>query len=89
MSRMVKCIKLGQTLEGLSRPPYPGDLGERIFEQVSKQAWNMWLQHQTMIINEYRMDMADPKAREMLAKEMEQFFFGEGSEKPAGFVAPE
>ena len=85
MTRMVKCVLLGKELEGLERPPYPGDLGKRIYEQVSKQAWQQWLQHQTMLINEYRLSAIDPKARKYLAEEMEKFFFGGGSEKPAGF----
>jgi Fe-S cluster biosynthesis and repair protein YggX len=88
MTRMVHCVKLGIEAEGLDTQPYPGELGERIYNEVSKQAWDQWLAHQTMIINEYRLSLIDPKAREMLAEEMERFFFGEGSEKPEGFVPP-
>ncbi|MFY7697439.1 MAG: oxidative damage protection protein [Legionella sp.] len=86
MSRLVTCIKLKQNIEGLSSPPFSGELGDRIFQQVSKQAWTMWLSHQTMLINEYRLSMIDPKAREFLQQEMEKFFFGEGSRPPAGYV---
>jgi Fe-S cluster biosynthesis and repair protein YggX len=76
---------LGTEAEGLDRPPYPGPLGQRVFENVSKQAWQKWLGHQTMLINEYRLSPIEPKAREFLEKEMEKFFFGEGSEKPPDF----
>ena len=85
MTRTVKCILLGEELEGLDRLPYPGELGQRIYEQVSKQAWQQWLQHQTMLINEYRLSAIDPKARKFLAEEMEKFFFSGGSEKPEGY----
>ncbi len=85
MTRTVNCVKLGQEAEGLDRPPYPGDLGRRIYENVSKEAWQLWLRHQTMLINEYRLSAMDPEARKLLAREMEKFFFGEGSEKPEGF----
>jgi Fe-S cluster biosynthesis and repair protein YggX len=72
--------------EGLDRLPYPGDLGKRIFENVSKQAWQRWLAHQTMLINEYRLTPIEPKARKFLEEEMEKFFFGEGSTAPDGYV---
>lgn len=84
--RMVQCVKLGKEAEGLDKPTYPGDLGKRIFENVSKEAWKQWLGHQTMLINEYRLTPVDPKAREFLEQEMEKFFFGEGSEKPKEFT---
>ena len=84
MSRLVQCIKLGNEAEGLNSPPYPGELGKRIFEHVSKQAWQTWLQHQTMLINENRLTPIEPKARQFLEEEMEKFFFGEGSDKPSG-----
>lgn len=86
MSRTVRCIKLNKDADGLPAPPYPGELGKRIYEHVSKEAWGMWLRQQTMLINEYRLSAVDPKAREFLAKEMEKFFFGEGSSPPEGFV---
>lgn len=88
MTRMVDCVKLGKQAEGLERPPYPGDLGQRIFENVSREAWQQWMQQQTMLINEYRLSVIDPKAREFLEAEMEKFFFGEGSEAPAAFSPP-
>ncbi|NEX21482.1 oxidative damage protection protein [Thiorhodococcus mannitoliphagus] len=88
MPRMVQCIKLGQEAEGLDRSPYPGDLGKRIFEHVSRQAWQEWLRHQTMLINENRLSPMDPKARKFLEEQMEQYFFGDGVETPAGFVPP-
>ncbi len=89
MSRTVHCVRLGREAEGLDRPPYPGELGRRIFENVSKEAWQEWLRHQTMLINEYRLTPIEPKARQFLEAEMEKFFFGEGSEKPQEYVPPE
>lgn len=89
MSDTVECIKLGKTGEALDWQPYPGPLGERIVANVSKEGWQQWLTHQTMLINEYRLTPVDPKAREFLEAEMEKFFFDGGSSKPAEFVAPE
>ena len=88
MSRTVTCIKLGREAEGLDRQTYPGELGKRIFEQVSKQAWADWLKHQTMLINENRLSPMDPKARRFLEDQMEAYFFGAGAETPAGYVPP-
>ena len=88
MSRMVKCIKLGREAEGLDFAPYPGELGQRIFEQVSKEAWQAWLKHQTMLVNENRLNLADARARQYLARQMERYFFGEGADAPAGYVPP-
>ncbi len=88
MTRMVNCVKLGKEAEGLERPPYPGQLGKRIFENISKEAWQLWLRHQTMIINEYRISMVDPKARKILEQEMEKFFFNEGVTLPPDYVPP-
>ena len=88
MSRTVNCIKLGQEAEGLDRPPYPGELGQRLYEQVSKPAWAEWLKHQTMLINENRLSPIDPKARKFLEEQMERYFFGEGAEVPEGYVPP-
>jgi Fe-S cluster biosynthesis and repair protein YggX len=85
----VNCIKLGREAEGLARPPYPGELGRRIYEQVSKEAWQGWLKHQTMLINENRLSPIDPRARAFLEEQMEKFFFGEGSARPAGYVPPQ
>ena len=89
MARMVNCVKLAREAEGLDRPTYPGDLGKRIYQNVSKEAWQSWMGHQTMLINEYRLSPVEPKARKFLEEEMEKFFFGEGSEKPEGFVPQE
>ncbi len=86
MTRMVQCALLGVEAEGLDYPPYPGDIGQRIFESVSKQAWQQWLAHQTMLINEYRLTPIEPKARQFLEAEMEKYFFGGGSEAPQEFV---
>jgi Fe-S cluster biosynthesis and repair protein YggX len=86
---MVKCVKLGKEAEGLKMPPYPGELGKRIFENVSQEAWKQWLGHQTMLINEYRLTPFEPKARQFLEQEMEKFFFGSGADKPEGYVAPD
>ena len=90
MARMVNCVKLGIEAEGLDRPPYPGELGVRIYENVSKEAWQMWLRQQTMLINEYRLSMIDPNAQKFLKEEMEKFFFSAGdSAMPEGYVPPE
>lgn len=89
MTRTVVCIKLDREGEGLNKPPYPGELGQRIFDNVSREAWQMWLQHQTMLINEYRLSPIEPKDRTYLVEEMEKFFFGEGSDKPQEFVKPD
>ena len=86
MTRMVQCALLGVEAEGLDYPPYPGDLGQRVFESVSKQAWQQWFAHQTMLINEYRLTPIEPKARQFLEQEMEKYFFGDGSERPKEFV---
>ena len=86
MSRMVQCVKLGVEAEGLERPTYPGELGKKIFMNVSKEAWGSWVRHQTMLINEYRLTPVDPEARKFLEEEMEKFFFGEGSAVPDQFV---
>lgn len=85
MSRMVQCVKLKKEAEGLERPTYPGDLGKRIFENVSKEAWQQWIRQQTMLINEYRLSPIDPKARKFLEEQMEKFFFGEGSVTPPDY----
>jgi Fe-S cluster biosynthesis and repair protein YggX len=89
MPRTVYCRKLQRDAEGLAFLTYPGELGQRIYEQISQDAWNEWLAHQTMLINENRISPLDPTARKFLQGEMERFLFGEGSEKPAGYVAPE
>lgn len=86
MARTVKCALLGEELPGLERPPYPGALGQRIYEHVSQQAWQQWLRHQTMLINEYRLSVIEPKARKFLEGEMEKFFFGGGADRPEGYT---
>jgi Fe-S cluster biosynthesis and repair protein YggX len=86
MSRTVFCVKLQREAEGLAFAPYPGELGKRIYDNVSKEAWTQWLAHQTMLINENRLSPLDPKARKFLEVEMEKYFFGGGSEAPAGYV---
>jgi Fe-S cluster biosynthesis and repair protein YggX len=85
MTRIVNCVKLGKEAEGLDRPTYPGALGKRIYESVSKEAWQQWLRQQTMLINEYRLSPMDPKSRQFLEEQMEKFFFGEGAETPPDY----
>ncbi len=85
MPRTVQCVMLKREAPGLDRPPYPGPLGQRIFEHVSREAWARWIQHQIMLINEYRLSPIEPKARQFLEAEMEKFFFGSGSTRPEGY----
>jgi len=85
---MVKCIKLGHEAEGLDRPTYPGELGKRIFENVSKEAWQGWIKLQTMIVNENRLNLADKKARDYLLEQMNRHFFGEGADRAQGYTPP-
>ncbi len=89
MARMVHCTKLGREAEGLDKPPIKGDLGQKVFENVSKEAWRMWLEHSKMIVNEYRLDLASKKAHEILVEQCEQYFFGEGAALPPDYVAPQ
>lgn len=86
MSREVFCQKLNKLAPGLEKAPFPNALGQRIFDHISAQAWQQWLNHQTMLINEYRLSLIESKSRTFLMTELEKFLFGEGSEKPAGFV---
>ena len=88
MTRTVQCVLLKREAPGLPRVPYPGPLGQRIYEQVSAEAWAGWVRHQTMLINEYRLTPVDPKARKFLEGEMEKYFFGGGSEKPEDYQTP-
>lgn len=88
MARLVMCVKLGREAEGLDHPPYPGDLGKRIYESVSKEAWQGWIKHQTMLINENRLNLADSRARKYLAEQMEKYFFGPGADVASGYVPP-
>ena len=86
MSRTVNCIYLKKEGEGMDFAPYPGDLGQRIYDNVSKEAWQLWVAHQTMLINEYRLTPIEPEARKLLVTEMEKFFFSGGAEKPKEYV---
>ena len=88
MARMVNCIKLGREAEGLDFPPVPGELGKKIFETVSKEAWQQWVKQQTMLINENRLSLVDANARKYLSEQMQKHFFGSGADQAAGFVAP-
>lgn len=88
MSRMIDCIKLKKQAEGLDFPPYPGELGKKIYESVSKEAWAAWLKHQTMLVNENRLNLADVRARKYLATQMEKHFFGDGADAATGYVPP-
>jgi len=88
MARTVFCRIEGKETEGLDFAPWPGPLGQRVFAEIGKSAWQRWLAHQTMLINENRLSPMDPKARAFLATEMEKFLFGEGAEAPPGFVPP-
>ena len=87
MARMIQCKKLGIEAEGFEKPPYPGELGQRIYDSISKQAWNDWLGHQTMLINEYRLSLIDPKAKDFLETEMQKFLFDGGSDLPPDFTS--
>ena len=89
MPRMVKCVKLGRELPGLDKPPFPGELGQRIYEHVSKQAYDMWPAQSTLIINHYGLNMADPEARKLLREQMEEFFFGSDAQMPEGWIPEE
>ena len=89
MTRKVHCRLLGEELDALTFQPYPGELGKRIFDSISQQAWQKWLAHQTMLINENRLSPINPDHRKYLEGEMEKFFFGEGSERPEGYVPQE
>jgi Fe-S cluster biosynthesis and repair protein YggX len=83
---MVYCVKLQRELPGLDKPPFPGPLGQRIYEQISKQAWDMWPAQSTLIINHYGLNMADPEARKILREQMEEFFFGASGQMPEGWT---
>ena len=89
MSREVYCVKHQKKAEGLTTPPYPGELGQKIYENVSKEAWAEWLEHQKMLMNEYRLNMADRRARQYLLEQTQRHFFGDGAEMAAGYVAPD
>jgi Fe-S cluster biosynthesis and repair protein YggX len=86
MARMVQCVKFQKELEGFDKPPIPGELGKRIYEQVSQEAWKLWTAHMTMLVNEYRLSMSNPDSQKFLQEQLEQFFFGEGSALPPDYV---
>jgi Fe-S cluster biosynthesis and repair protein YggX len=86
---MVKCVKLGRELPGLDKPPFPGELGKRIYENISKQAYDMWPAQSTLIINHYGLNMADPESRKLLREQMEEFFFGSDAQMPEGWIPEE
>ncbi len=89
MTRYLECSKLNKNAEGLDKPPFSNELGQKIYESISKEAWQLWLGHQTMLINEYRLSSIDPKARLFLLEELEKFLFGTGSNKPEGYQPPQ
>lgn len=86
MTRRIHCAKLGREADGLTHPPLPGELGKRIYEHISAEVWQQWVDHQTMLINEHRLSMANAQSRAFLMQEMEKFLFGDGSDKPVGYV---
>lgn len=86
MTHTIHCAKLGIETEGLNAPPFPNALGQRIYDHISAKAWDMWLSHQTMLINEYKLSLIDKKSRDFLLEEMDKFLFGGDAEKPPGFV---
>lgn len=88
MVRMVQCVKLGRELPGLDAPPFPSELGQRIYEHVSQQAWNMWPAQATLLINHFGLTLMDPDAQKLLMQQMDQFFFGEGAQMPEGWMPP-
>jgi Fe-S cluster biosynthesis and repair protein YggX len=88
MPRTVNCVRLGREAEGLDFPPFPGALGKRIFDNVSKEAWKGWLEHQKMLVNENRLSLADAKARKYLLEQTENYFFGQGADTATGYVPP-
>lgn len=88
MARTVQCIKLGQEAEGLDFPPVPGELGKRIWSSISKEAWAGWIRHQTMLVNENRLNLADVRARKYLMEQLEKYFFSGGADQAAGYVPP-
>ena len=88
MARMVNCVKIGRELPGLERAPIPGELGERIYENVSEQGWQLWMEQVTILINHYGLTMADPRAQAFMNEQLEEFFFGEGAQLPDDWIAP-
>ncbi len=89
MAKTVQCVKLGKELEGLDKAPFKGELGQKLYENVSKDGWKMWLEHSTMLINEYRLDLTSENGQKIWMTECEKFFWGEGSDLPVEYVPPE
>lgn len=89
MTRMVKCVKLGKELPGLARPPFPGALGQRVFENVSQEGWALWQPQSTLLINHYGLNLRDPNAQKFLMEQLEDFFFGEGAQMEEGEWEPD
>ena len=87
--RMVKCVKFQRELPGLDEPPFDNELGKRIYENVSKEAWKMWVEHMKMLMNEYRLNLGTAEAQEFLLKQMEEYFFGQGAALPPDYVPPQ
>ena len=88
MSRMVNCVKLGREAEGLEKPPLKGEVGQRVFENVSKEAWRMWLEHSKMLVNEFRLDLMSEQGQRIWMAELDKYFFGEGAQLPPDYVPP-
>ena len=88
MSRMVTCVKLGKELPGIVYKPFDNELGQKIYDSVSQDAWKLWLEHSKMIVNEYRLDLVSPQGQKVWMDQLEKYFFGEGSALPPDFVAP-
>jgi Fe-S cluster biosynthesis and repair protein YggX len=86
--RMVKCVKFGREMPGLDRVPWKGEIGKRVYDNVSKEGWKLWVEHSKMLMNEYRLNPLDPNSLKIMEEQMEQFFFGEGSKLPDSYVAP-
>jgi Fe-S cluster biosynthesis and repair protein YggX len=86
--RMVKCVKFGREMPGLDRIPWKGDIGKRVYENVSKDAWKLWLEHSKMVMNEFRLNPLDPGSQKIMEEQMEAFFFGDGAKLPEGYVPP-
>lgn len=89
MARMVQCVKLKEELEGLEFVPFPNELGQRIYDNISQQAWQMWIHHSVMVINEYRLNLATTESQEIYDRHLEEFLFGEGAEMPPGYRPPQ
>jgi Fe-S cluster biosynthesis and repair protein YggX len=87
-AHMVKCVKFGNEMPGLDRPPWKGELGKRVYDSVSKEAWKLWIEHSKMVMNEFRLNPLDPGSQKIIEEQMEQFFFGDGAKLPEGYVAP-